>query len=204
MSELKKDNSKLKSRQNDHQVDYRLQITIAERDVDIENQGDVYTKHFLEFCWCCIFLLWIQYVRVADLEQTLSIVQTAQEWTLGKGWDHDWICTIFPAGCHVMSREQFFNLGLWLRIYNYSLLDSQRLPYLIHNPCDGSSGSTLCRHDAGASHANARDQSAVGAGRLCEIYRVSHFFPTYCCLGRRKKPERRCCLMAILWAPRTK
>ena len=23
--------------------------------------------------------------RVADLEQTLSIVQTAQEWTLGKG-----------------------------------------------------------------------------------------------------------------------
>ena len=48
MSELKKDNSKLKSRQNDHQVDYKLEVTITERDVDLENQGDVQNT-FLSF-----------------------------------------------------------------------------------------------------------------------------------------------------------
>lgn len=42
MSELKKDNSKLKSRQNDHLSGLQVeQVTITSRDVDIENQGDV-------------------------------------------------------------------------------------------------------------------------------------------------------------------
>lgn len=177
MSELKKDNSKLKSRQNDHQVDYRLQITIAERDVDIENQGDVYTVQniFLSLvdvassCFESNMSGWL------TLNRPFPLCRLRKNGRLGKAGIMTGFAQFSLQGSHVMSREQF-NLGLWLRIYNYSLLDSQRLPYLIHNPCDGSSGSTLCRHDAGASHANARDQSAVAAGRLCEICRVSHFF----------------------------
>ena len=48
----------------------------------------IYTLHVLFFTKSTSQTLGISHVsdsRVADLEQTLSIVQTAQEWTLGKG-----------------------------------------------------------------------------------------------------------------------
>ena len=150
MSELKKDNSKLKSRQNDHQVDYRLQITIAERDVDFK--GMHIQNIFLSFvdvassCFESNMSGWL------TLNRPFPLCRLRKNGRLGK------------AG--IMTGFAQFSLGVSCHVQRAIQSGTLGLPWLVHTPCDGSSGITLCRHDAGASHANARDQSAVGAGRL--------------------------------------